>query len=186
MISNVGNFKEKFLLLQEDDDEFVVYYKGNVSSYSKKLTRKELEEEYIKESEDFGFVPNLIEKVAENDVNGETIVTYEGSMTINDMPEDEKERIEAIFEFYIGQDSEITPYENIEITKQFILNKTTKQIVELNYDLTAILTQATIDYYNNKLGLFITLTNTDGKYRIIFSSFNDIVKDENFINEMKK
>ena len=93
--------------------------------------------------------------------------------------------IEVLFEFYIGEGSKITPYEDIEITKQFIFNKTTKQIMEINYDLTDVLTPATKDFYE-KLGLYITLTNTDAKFRIIISSINKVVKDENFINEMKK
>ena len=35
MISNVGSFKEKTLLLQEGDDLFAVYFKGDLTSYSK-------------------------------------------------------------------------------------------------------------------------------------------------------
>lgn len=185
-IPSIGTFNQDMLFLEEDDDTYLVIIKENDTVYSETYNKKKFEEDFGGQYfNDFGFVPKSIKKVDENEVDGETLVTYEGKIKVKDMGKYEKETMKTLLEFYISPNTKLSTYDDIKISKQFIIKKTTKQIVEVNYDISDLLTKAMKDLYKN-MNLDFEVTNTDAKYSIIIKSINDVTKDEKFINEMKK
>ncbi len=184
-ISTIGTIEHKALYI-EQDGVYKQYFKSFAGHTEKTLTKDELDEECKNDELDITVkhVPKSTEIKEEKLVNNEKIITYETTFTINDLQNEDKMLFDEVLETFIGVGVKSSSYLDIQIIKRIVINTTTKQLVEILYDMTNFMTKA-YDDFNTKNQLGLDITDTKSEYKFIFSNFNKVTKDNSFIEEMK-
>lgn len=107
-------------------------------------------------------------------------VTYEATFTLNDLAPEDKVFLDEYIQFFFDPLVDTSSsYKDIKITETITINKTKKQLVEINFNIERVIAEV----LRNQS---INVNDSEGSYYFKFSNFNEIKKDADFINDMKE
>jgi len=175
------------VLALPDNDNYKIYLKQNNSLSSEEMTLEELEEETSNEELKISIenIPSTITKLTEetNDAN-QVLITYEYTFKLSELDVADRSLFDELLNFNFGSANR-SPLINIDIKETIVINKTTKQLVEITYDITDFIEVA----YNNflqSLNINLTITDTTCTYSFKFNNLNSVVQNPTFISELSQ